>query len=116
MEVKQTLGTLTTALVTLTTKVEELPQGKASQVDPMSAQPGTRAGGTPPATSLQVAIMSAQPGTRAEGISNPAANASIDLDTEQHIRNMVEHHVSTAHVPALAYTDDETEGEEEARP
>ena len=43
------------------------------------------------------------------------ASASIDIDTEQHIRNMVEHWLGTAHVPALAMTDDETDGEEEGR-
>ena len=131
MKVKQMLGTLTTALVTITT------QGKDSQVAPMSAQlgtraggnplaidsqvaltsaqPGTRAGGNPTDTPLQMAIMSAQPGTRAGGNSTAAASASIDLDTEQHVRNIVEHRVSTAHVPALAITDDETDGEEEGR-
>ena len=64
MEVKHMLRTLTTALATITTQVEQLCQGKASQVAPMSAQPWTRAGGNPPAISSQVALMSAQPGTR----------------------------------------------------
>ena len=40
----------------------------------------------------------------------------MDLHTEQHVPNMVEYRVSTAHVPALAITDDEADGEEEARP
>ena len=40
----------------------------------MSAQPGTRAGGNPTATSSQVAIMLAQPGTGAGG--NPTATSS----------------------------------------
>ena len=48
MDVKQMMGTLTTALVTITTQVEHLSQGKALQVAPMSTQPGTRAGGNPP--------------------------------------------------------------------
>ena len=69
MDVKQMLETLTAALATITTQVEHLSQGKASQVSPMSAQPGTRAGGNPTATS----------------------NTSIDLDTEQDIWTMVEH-------------------------
>ena len=48
MEVKQMLGTLTTALATITTQVEQLSKGKASPVAPMSAQPRTRTGGNPP--------------------------------------------------------------------
>ena len=64
MEVKQTLGTLTTALATMATWVEQLSQGKASQVATMSAQPGTRAGGNSAATPSQMALMSAQPETR----------------------------------------------------
>ena len=47
MEVKQMLGTLTTALMTTATKVDKLSQGKGSHLVPMSAQPGTRAGGKP---------------------------------------------------------------------
>ena len=47
MEVKQMLGTLTTALATMATKVDQLSQGKASQVAPLSAQPEIRAGGQP---------------------------------------------------------------------
>ena len=35
MEVQQMLGTLTTVLVTLTTKIEQLSQAKALQVDPI---------------------------------------------------------------------------------
>ena len=58
-----------------------------------------------------MALMSAQSQTRAGGNTTATASASM----EQHIRNMVEHRVSTAHVPALAMTDDETDGEEEAR-
>ena len=83
---------------------------------PLSSQPGTRAGGNPTATSSQMALMSAQPGTRAGGNPTATASTSIDLHMEQHVRNMVEHRVNTAHVPALAMTDDETDGEEEARP
>ena len=44
MEVKKTLGMLTTALAAITTQVDHLSQGKASQVATLSAQPGTRAG------------------------------------------------------------------------
>ena len=109
MEVKQMLETLTTAQMTMATKVEEqLSQGKASQVASMSAQPGSRAGGNSPAISSQVALMSAQPGTRAGGNSTAAASASIDLDMEQNVWNMVEHR-------ALAINDDETNVEEEGR-
>ena len=50
MEVKQTLRNLTTALAMMATHVEQLYQGKASQVTTMSAQPGTSAGGNPPCT------------------------------------------------------------------
>ena len=89
MDVKQMLGTLTTALAMITTQVEHLSQGKAPQVAPMSAQPGTRAVGNPPATS----------------------SASINLDMEQQVRNMVEHQVRTSHTPAMTITDDETDGE-----
>ena len=65
MEVKQMLGTLTTALATMATKVDQLSQGKALQWGPLSVQPGTRDGGNPTAMSSQMANMSAQPGTRA---------------------------------------------------
>ena len=37
MDVKKTLGTLTTALATITTQVEHLSQGKTLQAAPMSA-------------------------------------------------------------------------------
>ena len=37
MDVKKTLGTLTTALAAITTQVDHLYQGKASQVDIISA-------------------------------------------------------------------------------
>ena len=93
MDLKKTLGTLTTALATITTQVEHLSQGKASQVALMSAQPGTRAGGNYTA----------------------ASSASIDLDTEEQVQLRVEHRARTAHTPALAITDDETDGEEEGR-
>ena len=75
MKVKQTLGTLTTSLAT---KVEQLSQGQASQVAPVSAQPGTRAGGNPLDTSSQVALMSAQPGTRAGHDSTATSSTSIE--------------------------------------
>ena len=60
MGVKQMLGTLTTTLVTITAQVEHLSKSKALQLAPTSAQPGTRAGGNPTATSSLVAHMSAQ--------------------------------------------------------
>ena len=40
----------------------------------------------------------------------------MDLHTEQLIQDMVDHRVSTTHGPALAITDEDTDGEEEARP
>ena len=91
IEVKQTLGVLTTALAMMATQVEQLSQGKVSQVTNISAQPATRAGGI------------------------ATAGTSTDLLMENHIWNMVEHWVSTAHAPALAITDDEMDGEEEVR-
>ena len=91
MDVKKTLGTLTIALVTITTQVEHLSHGNASQVAPISAQPGTKAGGNPTA----------------------ASSASIDLNMEEHVRVRVEHRARTAHTPALAITDHEMDGEDE---
>ena len=90
-DVKKTLGMLTTALATITTHVDHLSQGKASQAATISAQPGTRAGGNPIA----------------------ASSASIDVNTEEQVRMRVEHRARTAHTPALAITDDEMDGEEE---
>ena len=116
MEVKQMLGTMTTALATMATKMDQLSQGKASQVAPLSAQPRTRAGGNPTATSSQVALMSAQPGTRAGGDPTATASASMDLHTEQFVQDRVKHQVRAAHVPALAITDDDADSEEEERP
>ena len=53
MEIKQMLVTLTTALVTMATKVEQLSQDKALQVATMSAQPSPGpARGTTPLPSL----------------------------------------------------------------
>ena len=49
MEVKKTLGMLTTALAAITTQVDHLSQGKAFQAATLSAQPGTRAGENPTA-------------------------------------------------------------------
>ena len=69
MDVKKMLGTLTSALATITAQLEHLSQGKALQADPMSAQPRTRAGGNPTAT----------------------CSTSINLDKEQHVWTMVEH-------------------------
>ena len=83
MEVKQTLGTLTAALAMMATKVEQLSQGQASQVAPMAAQPGIRAGGNSTAISSQVALMSPQSGTRAVVYPTATSSTSIDLDMEQ---------------------------------
>ena len=111
MEFRQMLGTLTTALATMGTRMDQFSQDKASQVNTTSAQPGTRAGGNHPVISLQAAVLSAQPGTRSGGNSTAAslqmalvsaqlktraggtttASTSTDLDMEQNIRNMVEH-------------------------
>ena len=93
MDVKKTLGMLTTALVPITTQVEHLSHGNASQVAAISAQPRTRAGGNPTADS----------------------SAYIDLNTEEQVWMLVEHRARTAHTPALAITDDEMDGEAEGR-
>ena len=81
MKVTQMLGTLTTVLVRMATKMEQLSQGKASQVAPMSAQPGTRVGGNPPATSSQLSPMSAQPGTRAGGNPLPPPHRCLSCQS-----------------------------------
>ena len=78
MDVKKTLGTLTTALVAITTQIDHLSQGKASQVAIISAQPGTRAGENPTA----------------------ASSASINLTMEEQVRLRVEHRARSAHTPA----------------
>ena len=80
----------------------------------LSPHPGTRAGGNVTAAALQLESVSAQPGTRAGVTTTTSAFAESDL--EHTIRNRVEHRVCMAHHPALAITDNETAGEEEARP
>ena len=47
MEFRLMLGTLTTALVTMAMRMDQLSHDKASKVDITSAQPGTSAGGNP---------------------------------------------------------------------
>ena len=115
-EFTQMLGNLTTALVTMSSRMDQFEQGKAKSVDvisaqPMaavlSAQPGTRAGGNSTAATSQMAFVSAQPETRAGATTT--ASPFAESESEQNIRNRVEH-------PELAITDDETDGEEEARP
>ena len=92
MEVKKAPGTLTTALAAITTQVDYLSQGKASQVATISAQLETRA-------------------------ENPTAtsSASFDLNMEEQVWMRVKHRARSAHTPFLAITDDETDGEEEER-
>ena len=110
----QTLGNLTTALATISSKLDHLEQGKLVDITSarpavavLSAQPATRAGGNFTATVSQVALVSAQPGTRAWVPTSTSPIAESDL--EQNICNRVQH-------PVLAITDDDTDGEEEARP
>ena len=123
-EFRQTLGGPTAALVTMSTstRLDTLSSGKASPVDitsahpavaVLSARPVTRAGGSATASALQMYFVPAQPGTRAGGTDT--ASAFADSDMEQSLRNMVEHRVSTAHHPALAITEDETDGEMEVQ-
>ena len=75
MEVKNTLGMLTTALAAITIQVDHLSQGKASQVATLSAQPRNRAGENPTAV----------------------PSASFDLNTEEQVWVRVQHRAKTAH-------------------
>ena len=93
MEVKKTMGMLTTALAAITTQVDHLSQGKASQAATFSAQPRNRTGESPTA----------------------APSASFDPNTEEQVRMLVEHRAGSAHLLFLAITDDEMGGEEEER-
>ena len=83
MEIKQMLSTFTTALAMMATKVEQLSQGHAPKVAPVSAQPGTRAGED----------------------STDISSTPIDLDMEQQVQTMVEHWLRTAHTPGRPMTD-----------
>ena len=49
-------------------------------------------------------------------MATATASTSMDLLMQNRIWNMVEHRVNMAHVPALAMTDDEMDGEEEVMP
>ena len=75
MDVRQMLGTLNTALATITTQVEYLSQGKASQVAPMSAQSGKRDGGNPTVAPLT--------STRSNS-SGPWSSTALGLYAPQH--------------------------------
>ena len=81
---------MTTALVAITTQVDHLTQGKASQAATISAQPGTRAGENPTA----------------------APSAFFDPNMEEQVRMHVEHRARASHHPFLAITDYETDREE----
>ena len=81
---KETLGTLTIALVAITTQVDHLTQGKA----------------------LQMATLSAQPGTRAGENSTDAPSAFFNPNTEEQVRMHAEHRARSSHPPLLAITDD----------
>ena len=106
MEVKQTLGTLTTALVTRTTRVEQLSQGKASQMARSLVSPAWDQGwGQPPYHLL----------TSGSHISLAWGQPHCHLDMEHQVQTMVEHRLRTAQMPALALTDDEIRREEETR-
>ena len=85
----QTLGDLTTALVTMSTRLDTLSQGQASPVDipsalpaaaVLSAQPGTRAGDNPTAAMSQMAFVAARPGTRAGDIATTCPSADPDME------------------------------------
>ena len=94
----QTLGDLTTALATMSSRLDQFEQGKDKSVDitsahpvvaVLSAQPGTRAGGNVTAAALQMTSVSAQPATRA-GVST-ATSSFAESDLEHTIRNRVQH-------------------------
>ena len=69
MDVKKTMGTLTTALAAIPTQVGHLSHGKASQAGTLSAQTGNRAGESPTA----------------------APSASFDPNTEEQVQMRVKH-------------------------
>ena len=92
------LGNLTTALMMMSTRMDNFSQGKASPVDitsaqptaaVLSAQPRTKAGGNSTVATSQMAFVPAQLGIRAGGIAT--ASASADSDMEESLRNMVEY-------------------------
>ena len=86
MEVKKTLGTMTSALAAITTQVDNLSltHDRALQAATLSAQPGTRTGESPTA----------------------APTAFFDPSME-------EHQSRSSNPPFLAIIDDETDGKEE---
>ena len=82
MEVKETCGTLTSALAAITTQVhvDNLTHDRASQVSTLSAQPGTRAGES----------------------STAALSACFNPNMEEQVRMCVEHRSRSCHPPPLA--------------
>ena len=91
-KVKETFGTLTSALAAITTQVDNLTHNRASQAATLSVQPGTRAGESPTA----------------------APTASFDPNTEEQVQMHIEHRSRSSHLHFLAITnDDEMDGEEE---
>ena len=87
-EFRQTLGDMTAALVTMSTRLDTLSQGQATSVDippalptaaALPAEPGPRAVGNPMEAVLQMALVITQPGTRA----GDTATAGPSADMEQ---------------------------------
>ena len=81
MDVKKTLGTLTTTMVAITTQGDHLSQGKALQAATISAHPRTRAGKNPTA----------------------ASSASIDLNTEEQVQMRIVHRARNAHTLCIGH-------------
>ena len=88
------METLTTALAAITTQVDHLSEGKASQAATLSAQPRTKAWENPTA----------------------ATSASFSLNMEKQAWMHVEHRARITQTPTLAITDDEMDAEEEGMP
>ena len=91
IEVKETFGTLMSALAAITTQVDHLTHGKASQAAPLSTQHGTRAGES----------------------SIAAPSAFFDPNLDEQVRMHIEHRSRLSQPHLLALTDDEMDGEEE---
>ena len=88
---RQTLGDITAALVTMSTRLDTL-QDQAKSVAvaaALLAQPGPWAGGNPMEAAPQMALVVTQPGTRARD----TATASPTADMEQSLRHAVEQRV-----------------------
>ena len=91
MEVKETLGTLTSALVAITNQIGNFTHDRALQAATLSAQPRTTAGESPTAS----------------------PSAFFDPNTEEQVCMRIEHQSRSSHPPFLAITGNEMDGKEE---